>query len=195
MTEAGPEGPNEPPRKSRRGFSFSFNLGNSGSAGEDAELQRLLEEARSKSEASGGSASVQEGQTQVEFKDGVLSFVRDDQPQFSHDFATGRSNTHLPDPFPVLNTIRRWFNLVVTALAFAVPVGLISLAIATGQSLETTFYIGLFGLIVCGMLLSSLRVRRSPLEELLPLVLEERARAARGEQSSSADPPPPLSPL
>jgi hypothetical protein len=190
VPEANRQAPEDrPDGETRSSFRFSLNLGNRPADGAPAELERLLEEANRQLAASPGSTgSVSGSETSLEFKDGMLRVVSGDKEQFSYDFVSSASRGQALDPLPLIAKIRRWINLAVTALSLAIPIGLVALGIATSQSFETIFYMGLFGLIIGAMLMSSLRVKRSPVEDLLPLLLEKGPlRKGAGTDSTSPD--------
>lgn len=73
-------------------------------------------------------------------------------PATYYEALTGR-----PDPQrEFFVTSRRILNGIVTAIAIGLPLGLVLLGIAVGESAETIFFMGMFGLIVGLMLKKSL---------------------------------------
>lgn len=193
MTEARRERTNDQPDEHGPGFEFSFKLGDQQPvAGDPPQLTRLLEEAARKLGASSaGDAALSGGDASIEFKDGVLRIVSGEQEKFALDLTSGRSRGPVTDPFPLISKIRRWVNLAVTAVSLAIPIGLVAIGVATDQGFETTFYMGLFGLIIAAMLMSSLRLKRSPVEHLLPLLLQNGTRGPKSNVQPPAQDEPP----
>lgn len=89
------------------------------------------------------------------------------------------------DPFPQLTALRQWFNRAITFLAAAIPVAMVVLGVAGGQTFETIFYMTIFGLIISMMLISSFRPKRTWLSEVLTDYLSATVRRSKGAASSS----------
>ena len=171
-------------------FSFSFGLP---ASHDDPRLEELLEEAKRSAAASPdriGSASRQIAS--LEFADGKLRVGVGEGRPVEYELGLNDPGIQYRDPFPELTMLRQWFNRVVTLLAIAIPVTLAILGIATGQTLETVFYMTIFGLIISTMLISSFRPRRTWLSDLLSDYLSgmaRRQRATRTGPSRPQDPP------
>jgi|GEM_PF-4506852 len=119
-----------------------------------------------------------------EIADGKLRLDVGEGRQVEYDLALEEGTGEYHDPFPTLTMFRRWLNAAVTILAIAVPIALAILGVATGQTLETTFYMTLFGLIISTMLLSS-RPKRTWFSDLLTNQLTAMIR--RSQQSSATN--------
>ncbi len=73
------------------------------------------------------------------------------QPATYYEAMTGR-----PDPMRgFIVTVRRTLDIITWVIAIGLPVGLVVAAIATGQSSETIFFAGFFGVLVGLMLKKS----------------------------------------
>lgn len=76
---------------------------------------------------------------------------RNEKPATYYEALTGK-----PDPNrEFFLTARRGLNLIVTVLAFSIPIGLILLGIVTGADLQTIVFMGIAGLIVGFMIKTS----------------------------------------
>jgi hypothetical protein len=162
---------------------------------EDSHLQELLEEAKRDAMASPeGVGSAAREIASVQFKDGKLRVGMGQEPPVEYGLGA-EAGSHYEGPSQTLTSLRRWFNTAVTLLAIGIPVAIAILGIATGQTSETVFFMTIFGLLISGMFISSIRPRRTWLSDLLSDYLASAARRSRQrgathvEPNRSQDPP------
>ena len=162
-----PESP-EPPEQRGRGrtFSFSFNLGRK-PPGDDPEVQRMIEEARRKAEASPdgvGTASREQELFSMEYADGRLRIGdRDATPPYERapDEALPRlpeqpADDRYADGFPDTDAIRRVMGRIKLAVVIALPIAAVVAGVASGYSRETVIWMGIFGLMLSAMVAAML---------------------------------------
>ncbi len=112
----------------------------------------------------------------VELDRGKLSFGAGDRTVLQVDLNPAADHTEYHDPFPLLTSIRDWLHRLVVLIAFALPIALVGLCIASGQAADTTFFAGVFGLILSAMLMSSFTPKRTVVSDLLEDALMDAAR-------------------
>jgi hypothetical protein len=179
----------EVPNEDRHSATFNFNFSWGRRMAPDGHRQELLEEAKRNANASpDGVGSATRELASFQFKDGKLRFGMADEPPAEHDLGADEVGSHYEEPFPALASLRRWFNTAVTLLAIGIPVAIAILAIATGQTSETVFFMTIFGLIISGMFISSIRPRRTWLSDLLSDYLASTARRSRHNRATHVEP-------
>jgi len=146
-------------------FTFSLSFGRKPPI-DDPAYKRLLEEATKDAESSPdgvGSAS-DAHEYRLTFDGGLPRIVEGDSPpaqpmtpeQAREAEAWERLSPIGTGAYPDTARLHRILRNIVTVMGLAVPVGMLILGIATGQSQETVFFMTLGGLIVGVMFMKTL---------------------------------------
>jgi hypothetical protein len=112
----------------------------------------------------------------IELDRGKLRFGSGDRTLLQVDLNPEPDRIAYHDPFPLLTSIRNWLHRLAVLIAVALPIALVGLCVATGQAADTTFFAGVFGLILSVMLMSSFTPKRTVVSDLLEDVLMDAAR-------------------
>ena len=184
----------EPKDRNPATLRFNFSWGRRVSPA-DPQIQDLLEEAKQNSMTAPDGVGSAAREVSIQFKDGKLRVGTGEELPVEYDLGADTAASHYQDPFPALTSLRRWFNMAVTLLAIGIPVAIAVLGIITGQTSETVVFMTIFGLIVSGMFISSIRPSRTWLSDLVSDYLARKVhqsantRPTHVEPSHKQDPP------